>query len=416
MDNYQDSTWLTIMSDRINLANRFVSKDGCFWLHLDYNANVYGKELLKKSYNQISEIIYDTNATKDDEADVFGYKSFGDNYQLKHQTIYYCRKDNYKFNKLWKPNRNTTKLNIGWLDLLAKPIKSKPKKIKDFEFQIEKWNNGKLELKKINIENEKIYPVGDIWSDVFSFTQSEMRVSESFSFNASQKPENLMRRIIQSTTDQRDYVMDFFAGSGTTLCVAQKLNRKWIGVEMGEHFNEFYYDNGNKKIGLLGRMKYVLNGDKKIDYLGAGKKRRPHLSTDINWNGGGFIKYYKLEQYEDTLKKSKYDFNLKQLSVYNKENLFQEYMFFADDKLTSFIHSKKDKLDIDFSKLYNNIDMPESLSNLLGMEIIKINDDKSVVLNNNGKEKKINYDIEKMAEAEKVKFLNLIKPLIWWGE
>ena len=181
MDNYQDSTWLTLMKDRLDLAFQFVKDNGCFWLHLDYNANVYGKELLKNQYDDITEIIYDTNATKDEEADVFGNKSMGNkNFQLKHQTLYYCRnKGDNLFNVLWKPNRKTTNLNIGWLDLIARPIVEKPHKITDYEYGIEKWEDNKLVFNKIDIGDEKIYPIGDIWSDIFSFTQSEMRVSES---------------------------------------------------------------------------------------------------------------------------------------------------------------------------------------------------------------------------------------------
>jgi len=411
LDNYQDSTWLSIMKDRMDLANKLISDNGCFWLHLDNNANVYGKYLLNNNYNDITEIIFDTNATKDEEADVFGYKSFGDNFQLKHQTIYYCRKNDYIFNKLWKPNRNTTKLNIGWLDLLAKPKVEKPKKIADFTFGIEKWDNNELKFNEIDLQEESIYPVGDIWNDIFSFTQSEMRVSESFSFTSSQKPENLMRRIIQSSTNHKNYVMDFFSGSGTTISTAHKLNRKWIGIEMGEHFNEFYFDGDKEKIGILGRMKYVLNGDQKITKL----ERRPHLSKDINWQGGGFFKYYKLEQYEDTLSKAKYNSEQEQISFFDNKSVFEQYIFFSDNKLVDFIKEKNKELSVDFDKLYKNIDIPETISNLLGMPIKRINKN-SVVLNDNGKDKEISFDINNMTEDEKNNFLHLIMPLLWWGK
>ena len=205
--------------------------------------------------------------------------------------------------------------------------------------------------------------------------------------------------------------MDFFAGNGTTLATAQKLNRKWIGVEMGDHFDEFYYDNGEKKVGLLGRMKLVLFGDKKINLL----NRRPHLSTDINWNGGGIIKYYNLEQYEDSLSKSSYTPTHSQMSLSNGSGIFDKYVFFADNKMTDFIKSSSTSLDINFNNLYENIDFPETLSNLLGLEIVRVKKD-SVILNDNGKNKEICFNIDKMNEQEKLDFLNLIKPLIWWGE
>lgn len=133
------------------------------------------------------------------------------------------------FTKLWKPNRNTTKLKIGWLDLISKPKVDNPKKIHDFDFFIERYDDkGELKLFQIDI-TEKVFPIGDLWTDIYSFTQSEMRTSENISFST-QKPENLMKRILQTSSKPGDLIMDFFAGSGTTLAVAHKLKRKWIGI------------------------------------------------------------------------------------------------------------------------------------------------------------------------------------------
>lgn len=414
IDNYQDSTWLSLMNDRLIKSFGLLKEDGSFWLHLDHNANNYGKEIIKNHFNDITEIIFDTNATKDEEADLFGYKSFGSNFQLKHQTIFYCRhENNFKYNKLWKPNRNTTKLNIGWLDLTAKPLVENPKKISDNYYHINKWDNGKLVEKKINIDNEKLFPVGDIWNDIFSFTQSEMRVSESLSFTSSQKPENLLRRIIETSTDQRDLVIDYFLGIGTTIAVAQKLNRKWIGIEMGSHIEEWYMDNDTKKVGVLGRMKLVLNGDQQIPLL----NRRPHLSKDINWQGGGFFKYYDLEQYEDTLRKSKYNHGA--TTIFDETNPFANYIFQSDDKLADVLEvslngsGAESIINIDFDKLYANIDFPETISLIKGKAIKKISPT-GVLLE--GERKEICTDYKNMDAYEKVEFVKMLKPLLWWGD
>ncbi len=398
VDRFQDSSWLSLMKDRINLGISLLKKDGSFWLHLDDNANVFGKELIKDKFSQIGEIIFDTNATKDVEADLFGYKSFGDNFQLKHQTLFYCRNDEYLFRKLWKPNRNTTELGIGWLDLIAFPRISSPKKITDFKFKIEKWNNNVFGLSDVEI-NEKIFPVGDIWNDIFSFTQSEMRVSESFSFTSSQKPENLLRRIIQSSSEARGIIMDYFLGIGTTTAVAHKLNRKWIGVEMGDHFNEMYETESGKKLGVKGRMKWVLFGDKNISLPDV--ERRPHLSKDVNWNGGGFFKYYELEQYEDALKNCKYGNG--DLFSKTSDKAYQDYIFMKDEKMLSAleIDYKNKKVKVDLNKLYPDIDIAETLSNLTGKWIKAIKDGE-VEFTDGSKvnTKELDYKI--------------IKPLIWW--
>lgn len=398
IDNIQDSTWLSMMEDRLILGIELLPKNGSFWLHLDENANIYGKEFVNKYFPSVKEIIFNTNATKDEESDLFGYKSFGNNYILKHQTLFYCRKNEFLFRKLWKPNRNETELDIGWLDLISFPIVEKPNKIEDLEFKIEKWEDNKFSLEPIEI-NEKIYPVGDIWNDIFSFTQSEMRVSESFSFTSSQKPENLLRRIIQSCSNPGDLIMDYFLGIGTTAMVAHKLNRKWLGIEMGRHFSEFYETTDGLKLGVKGRLKWVLFGDKSINTLDM--ERRPHLSKDINWEGGGFIKYYALEQYEQVLQKVNYE----DADLFNDPNSdpYHAYVFLRDLKLLDSVevNEGKDKLIFHPERLYPDIDLAETLSNLRGKWIKRIT------------EEYVEFeDGEKMSLTEPD--WETIKPLVWW--
>lgn len=401
IDKFQDSTWLTLIDNRLDVAKTFLKDDGSFYVNLDENADFLGRILLDKfNLEEIKKITFDTNATKDEEADLFGYKSFGNNFALKSSTVYFCKNKNSKFFKLWKPNRNITELNLGWLDLIALPKedRSKHNKIEDFDYFIEKYNNGKLEHLKINI-NEKIYPIGDIWNDIYSFTQSEMRTSENLSFNT-QKPENFIRRTIQATTDQKDIVLDFFGGSGTTFAVSQKLNRKWLGVEMGSYFHEFYFDfDGNdifKKIGILGRLKNVLFGDQ--SFIAVDKNRRSHLSKDINWNGGGFFKYYELEQYEDALKKSVYNPNEKDLE--NIDFSLSE----KQAKVALDIDLKKETARFVFEKLYPDVDIPETISNLFGKKIKKITKDK-VVFEDDSEVDLNNLDFEKYEP---------LKKLIYW--
>jgi adenine specific DNA methylase Mod len=398
-DKFQDSTWLTLMENRLVVAKAFLSGRGSIFVHLDWNANFLGRYLLERLFPIITEISWNTNATKDEEAGLFSYKSFGEKYVRQHDTIFQASKnDDFKFIKLWKPNRRTTSLEIGWLDLISYPNKANPQKLQDYDFFIEKYDeNGNFVLERKEIK-EKVFPIGDIWNDIYSFTQSELRTSENVSYDT-QKPENLLRRIIQSTSEKGDIIMDFFAGSGTTLVVAHKLKRKWIGVEVADCFNEFYTDNEEKKLGLLGRMKWVIFGDK--EFTAVGKKRRSHLSKDINWQGGGFFKYYELEQYEDTLRRVKYEDS--DLFDNPYEDPYNQYIFMKDLKMLEAleIDYENDKVKVDLSKLYPNIDIPETLSNLLGKWI-----------------KRITPDYVEFEDGEKINIKDLdyklIKPLIWW--
>jgi len=377
-DNYQTSSWLTLLKNRIDLGKRFIKNNGSFFIHLDWNANYLGRYLVSSTFPVINEIIWNTNATKDEEAGLFSYKSFGEKFVRQHDTIFQCSyTDNYKFIKLWKPNRNTTKLPIGWLDLISYPKEGidRGQRLEDFRFFIEKYNDkGVLILHEIDVK-EKVFPIGDIWNDIYHFTQSELRTSENVSFNT-QKPENLLRRILQSTTEEGDLIMDFFAGSGTTLIVAHKLKRKWIGVELEEYFSEFYHDNGEKRLGLLGRLKMVLHGDKEFNLLG--KRRRSHLSKDINWQGGGFFKYHTLEQYEDALENI--EFEKPQKELYELTDYFVKYMLEWETKNSKTflnIDEMKDPFNYKLWILENydrkivNADLVETFNYLLGVNISK---------------------------------------------
>ncbi|MCL0047395.1 site-specific DNA-methyltransferase [Thermodesulfovibrionales bacterium] len=400
VDRFQDSSWLTLIENRLDLVKEFLKRNSNLFLHLDWNANYFGRLLLNKRFPICSEIIWNTNATQDEEAGLFSYKSFGEKYVRQHDTLFQCAtSEDFKFVKLWKPNRRETTLDIGWLDLISRPKKSHSQKIEDYDFFVEKYKNNpkKLESIKISID-EKVFPIGDIWNDIYSFMQSELRITESLGFRT-QKPENLLRRIIQSTTENGDIVLDYFVGSGTTLAVAHKLRRKWIGVEMSDYFNEFWKENNEKRLGALGRMKIVLSGDKKFTAID--KPRRPHLSKDINWQGGGFFKYYELEQYEEALANCKYEDG--DLFSIPSRSPHQEYVFMKDEKMLKAlkIDYKEEKVKVDLIKLYPNIDIAETLSNLTGKWIKKANDEEVEF------EDGIKINIKDLD-------YKLIKPLIWW--
>ena len=87
------------------------------------------------------------------------------------------------------------------------------------------------------------------------------------------KPERLLRQVIHIATNPGDLVLDSFAGSGTTGAVAQKMGRRWIMVELGEHCHTH----------VIPRIKKVIDGE---DSGG--------ITSDVEWNGGGGFRYYKL--------------------------------------------------------------------------------------------------------------------------
>ncbi|KAB2952159.1 site-specific DNA-methyltransferase [Heliorestis acidaminivorans] len=102
-------------------------------------------------------------------------------------------------------------------------------------------------------------------------------------FKRGKKPEALLKTIIDISTNEEDWVLDSFLGSGTTAAVAQKMNRKWVGIELGDHA----YSH------CLPRLKEIING---TDVVG--------VSKAVNWKGGGGFRFYELAP--SLLKKDKY--------------------------------------------------------------------------------------------------------------
>ncbi len=267
-DNYQHSSWLAMLFDRLSAARELLTDDGSIYVSIDWNESHSLKRLLDIVFGRDEfqrEIIWNTGEN------ISGFKSIAPNWIRQHDTIYFYTRnqDKLQFTKAWVPiDEKARRANYAWKDILG-PDKE--------HLYTEVWGKGKLQSHAVT--DREVKAIGDVWNDILSFQYSEPRVTESWFF-PTQKVENLLRRIIQSATRPSELVLDCFLGSGTTAAVAQKLGRKWIGIEIGDYLEDI----------ALVRMKTVLIGD-----------TRTHLSQEVGWQGGGFLKYQTLEQFEDTL-------------------------------------------------------------------------------------------------------------------
>lgn len=200
------------------------------------------------------------------------------------------------------------------------------------------------------------------------------------------KPVGLVDRILKIASDRESIVMDFFAGSGPLAHAVIDLNRtgdykiKYVMVEMADHFDTV----------LLPRIK-------KLSFSDTWEGGKAQQGKGI----GHFIKYCTLEQYDDALRQSKYG----EADLFDDPNMdpFHQYVFLRDLKMLEALEvdSKKNKVKVDLTKLYADIDIPETLSNLTGKWI-----------------KRITHDSVEFEDGEVVDTRNLdwkrIKPLIWW--
>lgn len=200
------------------------------------------------------------------------------------------------------------------------------------------------------------------------------------------KPSDLIMHLLKIGSENKSIILDFFAGSGTTAHAVMKLNkedegnRKFILVEMEDYFNTV----------ILPRIK-------KIAYSFSWKDGKPQDSNGISI----FFKYYELEQYEETLANTVYE-NHDMLIVGNK-SLYEQYVFMKDEKMLKAleIDYENNKVKVDLSKLYPNIDIAETLSNLTGKWIKKI------------KKEEVEFEDGSIVNTKDLDY-KLVKPLIWW--
>ena len=128
--------------------------------------------------------------------------------------------------------------------------------------RIDELKNGQS-IKEKSIENFADY------SDSFG----NCRLEGNADFRGGKKPEILIETILEMSTQPDDLILDCFLGSGTTVAVAHKMNRRYIGVEIGDHIMTH----------VVPRMKKVIDG---TDQGG--------ISKSVNWTGGGSYRYYEL--------------------------------------------------------------------------------------------------------------------------
>ncbi|GAA7150858.1 hypothetical protein ID0395_04540 [Helicobacter pylori] len=190
------------------------------------------------------------------------------------------------------------------------------------------------------------YVIDDVWTDIQAIDPK--KANERLQGTLTQKPEKLLERIIKTSSNENSIVCDFFAGSGTTCAVAHKLNRKYIGIEMGEHF----------ECVILPRLKKVIGGFKS----GALKE----------FDGGGVVKVYELESYEEILRKIKYEDNNKPLAY--------------DEQYSDLVECKEHSYTLNIEALEKmGVDIKETLENLHGVGVEFFNE-KVVKFKGNDKE------------------------------
>lgn len=317
-DGLEHSIWLSLMRDRLDILKRLLAIDGIVWVHCDDNEQAYLKVVMDEIFgrgNFITSFIWqkvdspseNKKPFYSDHDYILCYAKDTEKSTLKQKLDLsileaYRRPDensdrSYRDRLLKKNGKNSLRKDRPSMYFPIKapdgtevyPIHDDGKDARwsyGFDSVQEKIKNDELIWKKRGEkwvpytreyapENPtKPYPT--IWTDVQTSRQSKAHlrlINPEVSMFDTPKPEPLIERIIEMSSNKGDLVLDSFAGSGTTGAVAHKMGRKWIMVELGDHCHTH----------IIPRLKKVVDGE---DQGG--------ISKSVNWQGGGGFRYYKL--------------------------------------------------------------------------------------------------------------------------
>lgn len=315
-DGLEHSIWLGLMRDRLEVIRRLMSEDGSLWISIDDNEAHYLKVLCDELFgrnNFLADVIWEKADSPRSDAKYFSNRH-------DHVLVWAKNIDKVILNRLRQseiPAHYNKKDSTGRIYYL-KPLRAMGadghrEKRPSMYFPIvapdgtdvfpknpdgsdSRWQWGAEKVKnewervdfvktkegwsvyfRIYFEDTDGRPPETIWphGEVGSNRTSKKEIKYLFGSDVfdTPKPEGLLRRVLDISTQPGDLVLDSFAGSGTTGSVAHKMGRRWIMVELGNHCHTH----------VIPRLKKVIDGED----LGG-------ITESVGWKGGGGFRYYRV--------------------------------------------------------------------------------------------------------------------------
>lgn len=311
-DGIEHSIWLSMIRERLEILKRLLTSEGSIWITIDDNEGHYLKVLCDEIFGRqcfIATVIWRSTDNSNNDA-----KQFSVDHNM---ILVYSKQPGWESNRLDANEdqrshfRNPDKDPKGpWFD--GNPISS-PAPRPNLRYSLTspqgieipppangwRWGRETMEQKistgeirftpdgngirrRTYLADMKGIPPSTLWADLEAtghnrqakYEQKKLfpgRTKEELF--ATPKPEKLLQRVLAIATKEKDLVLDSFAGSGTTGAVAQKMGRRWIMIELGEHCHT----------DILPRLKKVIDG-----------KDSGGITQDVDWKGGGGFRYFKL--------------------------------------------------------------------------------------------------------------------------
>lgn len=315
-DRFNHSTWLTFMKNRLEVAREFLRDDGVIFISMT-NSRIGHKtdkassdfpylwvlcdEIFKRNnficnftWRQFHSVKNDAQNVSVNTENILCYANNYANDLIKNES--YDKTESYKYDD--RDGKGKYKLDplhaksgtesgiykyqflngVTWEAPKGTYPRFSQERLKQMEYDKEIFwtaNNTPMMKRYLN-RVQKGKKTSSLWdgSEVGFTKRGDDEIKRLFGGKifTTPKPEALLKRIIEISTNENDLVLDFFAGSGTTLAVAHKMGRKWIGIEQMD-----YIESITKE-----RLKKVLDGE------------QGGISKAVEWKGGGSFIYAEL--------------------------------------------------------------------------------------------------------------------------
>lgn len=253
-------SFIAMIYERLKLMHDLLAADGSIYVHCDWRVSAFMKLVLDEIFGKDNfqrEIIWSIETSS-------GFKAQADNWIRGHDTIFYYSKGQKPiFNKQFLP------LDEGTIKRYDK-IDEKGNKYKVY------FNTDGSE-RRVYLDKSKGRPLTDTWTDIIGF-QTVNNTGENL-YYPTQKPEMMLERVIKASTNAGDLVADFFCGSGTTLAVAEKLGRKWIGSDLGKFG---IHTSRKRMIGVQRELKKEGKDFRAFEILNVGRYERENFLETNN--------------------------------------------------------------------------------------------------------------------------------------
>lgn len=229
LDSYAQWFYETVI-----LLRELLTENGTIYVHLDWHISHYAKIILDEVFGYdyfFSEIIWQRSTT------VGSSKAIAKKFPVLHDTLFvYTKSKENVFNKQYTPPSEDYKARFnqqdenGWFywNTLATYSQDTYAKLEK-EGKV-RWTKGaKYPQYKTYLHELKGNVLSSVWTDINMLNpMAQERVGYD-----TQKPEDLLERIITTSSNEGDLILDCFCGSGTTAATAEKLNRRWITCDLG---------------------------------------------------------------------------------------------------------------------------------------------------------------------------------------